>query len=329
MILFSGYFTRHLNYNEGSALADYKTLHDDFYHGLFEAPRSLPAKYFYDEAGSLLFDQICDLPEYYPTRTEERLLEDISFDLISKTRPNRIIELGSGAARKTIHLLDACEKLKVFAEYVPVDVCQEMIEISIEHLSKRYGWLKIQPVLQDYTQGDIKIKDIAGRNLYVFLGGTIGNFSHEESLLFLKNLKNTMGLEDRLLIGVDRVKTPRLLHEAYNDSRGLTAEFNLNLLKVLNKSLDATFSLSNFQHYAYYNPLKNQIEMHLISMVDQTVKFEKLSESISFLQGDSILTEISRKFTRRSIESLLELAGYNIMAHYDFSDPKFSLVLAD
>jgi L-histidine Nalpha-methyltransferase len=306
-----------------------RSLSEDVALGLFAEQRTLPPKYFYDQRGSALFDQICDLPEYYPTRTEGALLKRVATRIIEYARPQCIVELGSGTSRKTRHLLDACAEQQCYPEYAPFDVCDEILRTTGEALCEEYDWLAVHPMVGDYTAGLGNLPRRAQRNLMVFLGGTIGNFTLEQSQEFLREVRATMQSGDSLLLGADRIKAPEILHAAYNDDAGYTAAFNLNLLCVLNRELGADFDLDGFAHYAHYNPLASQIEMHLISVRDQRVRFAELDQSIDFNEGDHILTEISRKFTRPDIERNLAEAGFTVAEHYESSTHKFSLVLAN
>ncbi|MDA0824154.1 MAG: L-histidine N(alpha)-methyltransferase [Proteobacteria bacterium] len=304
------------------------SLIDDVAAGLFSAQKQLPPKYFYDDRGSELFDRICDEPEYYPTRTEDALLKQSADHIIATVEPSRIIEFGSGMSRKIRHLFDACSKLECYPTYVPFDVCDDVMIKSGEQLAETYSWLNVAPLSGDYTAGLGNVPISAGRNLLMFLGGTIGNFPETEAVAFLSELRDLMGIDDQLLIGADRVKQPDVLHAAYNDVAGVTAKFNLNLLDVLNRELGATFDRSNFEHYAFYDPRKNQIEMHLVCMHDQEVWFEKLQRSLEFKEGEAMRTEISRKFTRETLEQMLLSAGFEVVSHYEASAHPFSLVLA-
>lgn len=304
------------------------SLTDDVTAGLFSARKQLPAKYFYDDRGSGLFDRICDEPEYYPTRTEDALLEQSADDIIAIVAPSRIIEFGSGMSRKIRHLFNACSRHECYPTYVPFDVCDDVMIKSGEELSEKYSWLDVAPLSGDYTAGLGNIPVDDGKNLLMFLGGTIGNFTEEQGIAFLREVRELMSSSDQLLLGADRVKQPEILHAAYNDVAGITAEFNLNLLDVLNRELGADFDRSKFEHYAFYNPEQNQIEMHLVCMDDQDVWFEALDRSLEFKEGDAIRTEISRKFTRETLEKLLISAGFQIESHYEASSHPFSLVLA-
>jgi L-histidine N-alpha-methyltransferase len=301
---------------------------DDVRQSLLKTPRSLSPKYFYDERGSELFDQICSTPEYYPTRTENRLLSKYAIDIIRKTRPDQILELGSGYSTKTRRLFDACEAMSQTCIYAPLDVCEEVLIESAQKLSEEYEWLGLNPLLGDYHGGLGNLPASNGSHLFVFLGSTIGNFERAEAINFIKEVYKAMRYGDHLLIGVDRVKQDNILHAAYNDAQGITAEFNLNVLHVLNRELKANFNTEEFTHSAIFNKNKERIEMRLISNTDQNVQINDLRESIQFDCGEDILTEISQKYTYTGIEKLLTEADFSITDHYQDEDAYFSLVLA-
>ena len=303
-------------------------LAEDVRNGLLNAPRSLPPKYFYDAYGSTLFDQICNTPEYYPTRTEERLLLINSRHIIHSTQPEQILEFGSGTSRKTRHLFDACESIDHTCEYVPFDVCAEMLEDTTEKLLGDYDWLNIQPLLGDYQAGLGNLPRIEGTRLYVFLGSTIGNFQREEAIGFINEVRSCMQPGDYLLLGADRVKDIKILVAAYNDDQGITAEFNLNVLRVLNRELDADFDLCGFDHHATFNQHCKRIEMRLVSNREQEVNLNGMKEVIHFNKGEHILTEISHKFSFEDIESILEQTELKIIQHHEPDNRYFSLVLA-
>lgn len=296
--------------------------------GLLSAPRSLPPKYFYDERGSQLFEQICDTPEYYPTRTEEKLLSRHSEEIIAQVKPAEIMELGSGNAQKTRRLFDACEQIEHICTYAPLDVCETMLENVSEQLQSEYDWLNVYPLLGDYHAGLQHLPETQGTRLYVFLGGTIGNFYPEQAQDFIKEIKATMQPGDYLLLGADRVKENHLLDAAYNDEQGVTAEFNLNILHVLNRELKADFNPKYFEHRAKFNSEHNRIEMYLLCTQDHIVCLQKLNEEIIFHRGDSILTEVCHKFTSDGLEELLQESGLNICRHYEPDNQYFSLILA-
>ena len=307
---------------------DVPDLAEDVRDGILAPPRSLPPKYFYDEAGSELFTKICNTPEYYPTRTEDGLLASYSLDIIEQARPDQILELGSGNSQKTRRLFDACERCNHICNYAPFDVCAPMLESTSLQLQSDYEWLEIFPMAGDYHAGLDNLPDFGGRRLYVFLGSTIGNFSPVAARNFLVEIRNNMQPGDYILLGVDRVKDNAVLNAAYNDSQGLTAEFNLNLLRVLNRELDADFRVDCFNHQARFNEIFSRIEMWLVCSRDHMVTLQELNEMITFRTGDEILTEISHKYTFAEIENLMQQCGFAINNHFQPGNQYFSLILA-
>ncbi|MBT7953064.1 MAG: L-histidine N(alpha)-methyltransferase [Gammaproteobacteria bacterium] len=303
-------------------------LKEDVRTGLLEAPYSLQPKYFYDERGSQLFDSICNTPEYYPTRVEDELLQLYADSIIAETLPKQIIELGSGTSRKTRRLFDACESKAHCCSYAPFDVCEPMLIQTANDLHSTYSWLDVSPLLGDYHAGLANLPLEYNRNLFVFLGSTIGNFEPEEAKSFILDLRNKMIDGDFFLIGADRVKNINVLNAAYNDSRGLTAEFNLNVLRVLNRELGSNFDLNKFQHQAHYNIEKGRIEMHLLSLEAQKIDIDSLKASFNLQQGEKILTELSHKYEFDEIESLLTNSGFELVKHYQPDNQYFSLLLA-
>lgn len=307
---------------------DIPSLEEDVRDGLLDTPRSLPPKYFYDERGSELFDEICNTEEYYPTRTEEALLSVHAEDIISATLADEIIELGSGTSRKTRLLFDACETLRHHCVYTPFDVCEPMLLKAGHELIERYKWLEVRPLLGDYHAGLTNLPTGIGTKLFLFLGSTIGNFEPDEAFDFITDIRACMSRGDHLLIGADRVKDTEVLNLAYNDDAGITADFNLNVLNVLNEELDANFETANFRHHAYFNEELGRIEMHLISSLPQSIEFRSMNKEISLQKNESILTEVSHKFHSSEIEKLLIDCGFEIAEHYEPENRYFSLLLA-
>lgn len=304
------------------------SLADDARAGLLTPPRSLPPKYFYDARGSLLFDRICDTPEYYVTRTEAALLSTFAHDVIDTARPDHILELGAGSSRKTRHLLDACQARGQICAYWPFDVCETILFETANGLRDAYDWLTINILVGDYHAGLADLSAVSGRRLYVFLGSTIGNFDTELAVDFLRELRAQMNPDDALLLGADRVKDEVVLKAAYDDAAGITAEFNLNVLNVLNRELEADFEPAHFYHRADYNPGGRRMEMYLVSRRAQTVHLESLGETFELEAGEAILTEISRKFTESDLYTLLRRAGFAVAMHYQPDNGYFSLLLA-
>lgn len=304
------------------------SLVDDVAKGLLSTPRALPPKYFYDERGSTLFDQICETPEYYVTRTEDALLEDCASAIVELAAPDNILELGSGTSRKTRRLLDACQSLGYCPTYSPFDISPEILVNTAEQLVEEYDWLTVNVLIGDFEGGLAHLPTNSGRRLFCFLGSTIGNFEHHRAVSFLRDMRARMTGTDLLLLGVDRVKDDDVLHAAYNDQAGLTAAFNLNLLNVLNRQVDADFDPDTFEHRALFNEAESRIEMHLVAQREQSVTIGALGQSIRVAAGESILTEISRKFTEQSLADLLNEAGFSMTTHYTPRNEFFSLAVA-
>ncbi|MDA8389573.1 MAG: L-histidine N(alpha)-methyltransferase [Gammaproteobacteria bacterium] len=303
-------------------------LEQDAIAGFAARPKSLPPKYFYDAEGSMLFEQICATPEYYPTRAEEGLLACYGRDIIGAVWPRVIVELGSGSSQKTRRLFDACEALRLPVLYQPLDVCSEALRRAAGHLADCYPWLQIDALIGDYVADLGMIPPVEGPRLFVFLGGTLGNFTDEEAMDFLSRLRAGMCPDDCLLVGFDRVKDAAVLDAAYNDAGGLTAAFNLNVLKVLNRHLDADFNRDDFRHRAFFSRHKRRIEMHLVARRAQQAHLRRIGLTVDFAAGESILTEISRKFTRDDIDGLLGRAGFAAVRHDETQNGYYSLVLA-
>jgi probable methyltransferase len=303
-------------------------LAEDARRGLLTTPRTLPPKYFYDALGSRLFERICETPEYYPTRTENALLVRHSEAIVARVAPDQIIELGSGTSHKTRHLLNACEVLNRHPTYWPFDVCESVLRETASALISEYPWLRVNPLVGDYHGGLRHLPEGYGRHLFVFFGGTIGNFEDGAANRFLADLRAQMQPGDWLLLGADRIKDTAVLNAAYNDAAGITAEFNLNVLRVLNRELGADFQLEHFRHQAVYVPQRKQIEMYLVSERTQKVRIHAFDARLDFSSGERILTEISRKFTFKDLRRLLTSAGLQLISHFEPENQYFSLLLA-
>ncbi len=303
------------------------TLAEDVRSGLSTTPKTLPPKYFYDERGSDLFDRICDTDEYYPTRTEHALLERVADFIVRVARPTDLVELGSGAARKTRSLLDAIERAGLRSRYVPFDVSESMLSVTARALLEEYPWLEIHGIVGDYD-AHMGALPPGARRLILFLGSTIGNFDEHLSVEFLARIARRMGPDDHLLLGTDLVKDQGVLDAAYNDRQGLTAEFNKNVLRVVNRELGGCFDPEAFEHRAFFDPGTQRVEMHLVSKQAQTVRIGDLDLDVTFEAGESVMTEISRKFTKASTIAMLERAGLRMTHWYTARDDWFGLSLA-
>ncbi len=285
-------------------------------------PRAISPKYFYDQQGSALFDQICDLPEYYPTRTEIGILEANAAAIAQQMGPGaEIVEFGAGSLRKVRLLLDAAEAP---SRYVPIDISGEHMMQAAEVLKRDYPGLQVEPVVADYTHAltlPALLPD-AGKRIGFFPGSTIGNFTPDEAVRFLRMAARTLR-GGALLLGADLIKDPAVLHAAYSDSQGVTGAFNLNLLARANRELDANFDLSQFAHSAFYNSPQRRIEMHLLSLKRQRVTV--LGRHFDFEEGETLHTENSHKFTIDSLRTLARTAGFTAGPVWTDPDNRFSL----
>jgi L-histidine Nalpha-methyltransferase len=279
--------------------------------GLAQPVKEISPKYFYDQRGSELFEEITRLPEYYPTRSERALLEDWSPGWVERLRPRTLIELGAGSAEKTRILLDAMGRTGENATYVPIDISAEFLEDAAAGLRADYPGLEVRAVTADITAG-FALPDGLGRPaIFALLGGTIGNFEPAQAARLLRRTRSTMEPGDRFIMGADLIKAVPVLEAAYNDSRGVTAEFNLNVLRVLNRELGADFPLDCFRHRAFYNAADHQIEMHLAACRDLVVTIPHAG-SFHFREGETVRTEISRKYDRNRVESLFAMGGLSL-----------------
>lgn len=298
----------------------------DVIRGLARQPKELDPKYFYDEKGSELFEQITELPEYYLTRAERSLLVAQMRWIIEKIRPRSLVELGAGSASKTQIILDSMQRMGG-EQYVPVDVSRDFLEETAVRLREIYPNLKITTAVGDFTR-ELKLPLLERPTLFAFLGSTIGNFESEAAIRILHRIASHMRPGDRFLLGVDLRKDERIIEAAYNDSAGVTADFNLNVLRVLNRELGANFDLTAFRHRAFYNRDEQRIEMHLDSDREQTVFIPGMGD-VQFAEGESIRTELSCKYDRETVEILFRSAGLRLDQWLTGADEFFALALAE
>jgi L-histidine Nalpha-methyltransferase len=286
-------------------------LRDDVRRGLTATPKELPPKWFYDDRGSMLFDEITRLPEYYPTRREREILQTRAGDIAELTGADTLVELGSGTSEKTTLLLDALRDARRLRRFVPFDVCEPVLRDAASTIATRYDGLDVIAVVGDFEHHLDEIPDI-GRRLIAFLGGTIGNLVPDERARFLSAIAAEMGPDDAFLLGTDLVKDVGRLEAAYDDSAGVTAAFNKNVLTVINDRLGADFDPERFDHVARFDTENEWIEMHLRSTADQTVTIRDLDLTVQFTAGEQMRTEISAKFTRPRVEAELLAAGLKL-----------------
>jgi L-histidine N-alpha-methyltransferase len=275
--------------------------------GLTQRPKCLPPKYFYDERGSVLFEEITHLSEYYLTRAETAILERVADEIVALARPREIVEIGAGFSRKTQLLLDALGK-HGGKRFVPIDFSPSALASAGERLTARYPWLEFLGVVGDFERhlGEVPR---SGARLVCFLGSTIGNLEADERVPFLRNVRAMLEGQDRFLLGVDLVKPHARLHAAYNDARGVTAEFNKNVLLVLNRELDGDLDPGAFAHRAFYDPLQERVEMRLVALQRVEARLARLGLELEFDPGEELHTEISCKFRREVVAECFKRAG--------------------
>ncbi len=307
---------------------DERSLADDVLDGLTRPFKELPPKHFYDARGAELFDRICELPEYYPTRAERAILEQNSDELAALTQAAELVELGSGTASKTRVLLSALHEAGTLRRYVPVDVTESMVRECAAELTVEYPGLQVHGVIGDFERHLGEIPPPVGPRIVAFLGGTIGNFQPGSRRRILREISRLLGPEDHLLIGTDLVKDPSVLQAAYDDAQGVTAEFNRNVLRVLNRELDADFEPENFDHVALFDAEHEWIEMRLRAKREHTTLVRGLDLPVHFDAGEEIRTEISAKFTAERIEGDLATAGLELVRLFTDPDELFALTLS-
>ena len=313
----------HLAANGGATMAR------DVRLGLSADPKELAPKYFYDEGGSQLFERITELPEYYPTRAERSILADRSAEIVAAAgEPETLVELGSGSAAKTRHLLSAMRDAECLRTYVPVDISEEITHETAQCLVEEYPGLSVRGLVCDFEHDLERIPNGGGGRLIAFLGGTIGNLYPEARREFLSRLATLLSPEDRILLGTDLVKEPGRLEAAYDDSQGVTAKFNKNVLRVLNRELGADFDLDAFEHVARYDGDEARMDIRLRSLADQTVRVDGLDLTVEFAAGEEMRTEISSKFTRERLEGVYEEAGLELNGWFTDEAADYALSLA-
>ena len=305
-----------------------KTFAEDVSYSLNRDSKFISPKYFYDKKGSELFEQICNLPEYYPTRTEIQILKKIQPELERYLDESfRLVELGSGSSVKTRLILDVFDKIQDRIEYFPIDISEILTESS-ELLQKDYDDLHITGIVDTYEGGlEFIEKYDDKKNLIIFLGSSYGNFNPNDGKIFLKKINSVMKKDDLFLIGLDLVKNKKTLENAYDDSQGITAKFNLNVLSRINDELDADFDLNNFQHVAKYNEKDQRIEMYLKSLANQSIIISKANLSLKMTQGELIHTEHSHKYTLAQIEEVMDQTDFKIKEIWLDETENYSLSL--
>jgi L-histidine N-alpha-methyltransferase len=310
-----------------------KMLIQEVQRGLLGSPRSLAPWMFYDARGSCIFEQITQVPEYYPTRTERNILATFCDAIISAACPAkgealRLVELGAGTASKTTILLEAAAKLRNEVLYAPVDVSSDALDVACETIATLLPEVSVSPVVANYVIDPPQLELFNGTTLGLYIGSSIGNFTPQEARTILRNLRGQLQAGDALLLGVDMVKDEPTLVAAYDDRGGVTAEFNLNVLHRLNRELDADFDPASFRHLAVWNPQESRIEMHLESTCDQRVCIAAANLEVRFAEGERIHTENSYKFTDKTVQVLLKDAGFQVERTWTDERGWYSVTLA-
>ena len=299
---------------------------EDVRRGLTSEQKSLPSKYFYDARGSKLFEEITLLPEYYLTRVEAQILSDHADGLMRDVAPNEMLELGSGSSKKTVLLLEAMHRAGG-SRYVPIDVSPEALMEAATKLKTRFPWLEIEGLVGDYWEGLERIRR-RGRRLVAFLGSTIGNYEDHQRHALLVSVTRALDDDDRFLVGIDLVKEVSLMVAAYNDSAGVSEQFNKNILNVINRELGGNFPLDAFDHVSRWVASKSCMSQNLRANRDLVVRISDLDLEISLRKGEEIHTEVSCKFTRESFGAELARAGLGIERWLTDPQGQFAVVLA-
>ncbi|NJM69491.1 MAG: L-histidine N(alpha)-methyltransferase [Scytonema sp. RU_4_4] len=301
---------------------------NDVVKGLTQTPKSLPPRYFYDDFGSELFEQICALSEYYLTRTETAILQQYASEIAQITGSCELVELGSGSSTKTRILLDAYHQFGYSLRYLPIDVSAGMLESSALALLEDYPTLQVQALAGTYEMALTQLEPTQlPTRMICFIGSSLGNLNSQECDVFFSQMTDALEVGEYFLLGVDLQKPKHLLEAAYNDSQGVTAAFNLNMLQHLNWRFEGNFDTTQFEHWAFYNETENQIEMHLKSVRSHTFQLRSLNLNVHFEAGETILTEISRKFDVNSIQHELKAKGLVPQRVWTDSNQWFALLL--
>jgi probable methyltransferase len=308
--------------------AHQRSLADDVLDGLTRPFKELPPKHFYDARGAELFDRICELPEYYQTRAERTILEQQAVELSTLTGATELVELGSGTAAKTRVLLDALHAAGTLARYIPVDVTESMVRDCAAELTDEYPGLRVHGVIGDFERHLDRVPPADGPRIVAFLGGTIGNFPPGSRRRVLREISKLLGPQDHLLMGTDLVKDPEILEAAYDDAQGVTAEFNRNVLRVLNRELGADFEPDDFEHVALFDREHEWIEMRLRARREHTTLVRDLDLPVHFDAGEEMRTEISAKFTAERLEADLSAAGLELVRWFTDPEELFALTLS-
>ncbi len=326
-------FSRAIDIERTAIVDSRQALTHEVRRGLIRRPRSLSPWMFYDAEGSRLFERITTLPEYYPTRTERAILARHADAIVAaahsdRLSPLRLVELGAGSAAKTVILLEAALRISEDVSYMPVDVSPDALDFACQNIACALPEVRMQPIVRNYITHPLQLEPFDGTTLALYIGTNIGNFSPEEARTILRNLGSQLQTGDALLLGTDMVKDEPTLLAAYDDSDGITAAFNLNILHRLNRELGANFDVAQFCHRVLWNSIESRIEMHLESTQQQHVSIQHAELDLHFMRCETIHTENSYKFTDLSLRSVLRDAGFEIRRAWKDSRDWYSVTLA-
>jgi L-histidine Nalpha-methyltransferase len=325
----SGTSTSEVRIDSFLSAEDERSLANDVLDGLTRPFKEIPPKHFYDARGSELFERICNLPEYYPTRTEREILLGHADGIIRHTGAGELVELGSGSAEKARILLGAMARAGTLRRYVPLDVSESAVEAAAEELLQEFDELRIHAVIGDFERHLAHVPPPEDTpRIIALLGGTIGNFPPGTRRRLLRQIGALLGPRDRLLLGTDLIKDPAIIEAAYDDADGITADFNRNVLHVINRELDADFAPEAFEHIAFFDRRHEWVEMRLRARRPCTVLVARLALRVDFAAGEELRTEISAKFTRARAEADFQAAGLELDHWYTDPDELFALSLA-
>lgn len=322
--------TTKLNILETTTTVFHDTFASDIVEGLSSTPKFLSSKYFYDEKGDAIFQQIMDMPSYYLTRSEYQIFDthkDALLQLFGPAgTPFHLVEFGAGDGLKTKVLLEHFIEQKAYFRYLPIDISENVLSLLTHDLEINFPKLEVEPLANDYFEAlnILNQREQNERKVILFLGSNIGNFEHEQAIGFLQKMREHLNPNDLLLIGFDLKKDPQVILEAYNDQEGITRSFNLNLLDRINKEFDGDFDITRFRHNPTYNPLTGATKSYLVSTEDQVVTLEKLGKSFHFEAWEAIDMEISQKYSLSTIQNLAERAGFQITSNF-FDKNKYFL----
>lgn len=300
---------------------------EDVRAGLTAEPKRLSCAFLYDEEGSEIFEEICELPEYYLTRAETEILRDQAEDILDEAPDDlTLVELGSGSSTKTRILIDAYLKRHARLHYVPIDISREMLEQSAEGLLADFPGLRVTGLAAEYQAGLHALSEVApGPKLVLWLGSNVGNFERQDAAAFLREVRKDLATTDRLLMGIDLRKDRGTLERAYDDAQGVTARFNLNLLRRINDELGGDFDLKAFRHRATYDEQAGRVEIYIDSLRDQRVRIDELDLDVRFAAGESMHTENSHKYSLREIDALADAAGFDVNGRWFDPAERYSM----